>query len=681
MREEMEQKDVYSISKKFLRQKIQDFWTEEVQVFQDIMIFHSELYYEKEAPIISDTQYDELFLKLGILEKQFFIKSRTTNRVGSIGKQSTFKKVPHARPMISLDNTYNEEELQDFETRILRILQQEQKLEYTVEFKFDGLWVELVYRWGNFIQAITRGNGIEGEDVTENVKQIQNIPQTLSYKKDIEIRWEVLMPLSSFEILNHQAKKTWEKIFSNPRNAASGSLRILDTSITRKRNLKFFAYDISNFTQYGEENYFDMVHSLEKLGFEISSYFKKCVGIQQVIQEVQSFWERKEKLGFEIDGLVIKVNTIAFWKNIGYTEHHPRYAIAYKFPAEVQTTTIESVEHSVWRTGSITPVANVSPINLWWAMIRRSTLHNYEEIAELEVKIGDTVFIKRAWEVIPKIISVVKEVRDGTEQEIEIPIDCPSCGETVQKDKDKVRYYCPNSLKCPAQIQEQLAYSVGRNGFDIEGLGEKQVEIFLQQWIIANLIDIFYLSEKREVILTLEWFQERSVDKLIESIEKVKKTDVTTFLKSIGIPWVGKKTARTLGKIFSSQEDIENFSYSYEELEKLNDIWPEIAKNVIDFFSLQKSFISDLLKILGITFEKQQKNISGKYLWKTLCVTGSFEWYTRDDLIKILEKEWGEFVSSVSKKTDYLLAGKKGGGKLEQAEKSWVEVLSLEEFL
>ena len=678
----MHEKDVYSISKKYLEQSLEDFSLEDLQVFQDVMKFHSEAYYEKESPIISDSDHDVLAKKLAKLEDMFSVENKLSTRVWSEGKRSTFEKVLHRRPMISLDNTYNAEDLEDFDKRIQKRIQSDITLEYMIEFKFDGLWVELVYKKGKFIQAITRGNGLQGEDVTENVKQITNIPRTISYLEDIEIRGEVLMPLSSFEKLNTEAKLNGDKVFANPRNAASGSLRILDTSVTAKRDLKFFAYDISDFETYWCATYSKMITSLWALWFEISSYFHKCDSIQEVIAQIEAFWDIRKQIDFEIDGLVIKVNDIALWKEIGYTEHHPRYAISYKFPAEIQTTIIESVDHSVGRTGTITPVANVAPVILSWATIRRSTLHNYDEVEKLDIREGDTVFIKRAGEVIPKIVSVVKEVRDGSEKTIQIPSQCPSCGETVYKDESKVRYYCYNTLSCPAQNKEQLAYSVWKWGFDIDGFWERQVEIFLTEWLITSLVDIFHLREKKEQILELEWFQEKSVNNLIEGIEKVKQTDIVTFLRSIGIPGVGKKTAKTLSQVFTSMGDIRDFSLTEDNLAELWDIGPEIAKNVVEFFTEKKDFLTQLLEVLDISFpELVEGNTNWKYVGKKMCITGSFEGYTRDQLVEILENEWGEFVGSVSKKTDYLLAGEKAGGKLKKASELGVEVLKIQDFL
>ncbi|MDA9129032.1 NAD-dependent DNA ligase LigA [Candidatus Gracilibacteria bacterium] len=731
----MQEKELYTLSKQFLEQELEDFTKSDIQIFQDLVESHITLYHEKESPIISDNEYDILLEKLGTLEEKFGVHSKISDTVGGKFKQSSFQKVAHSRPMISLDNTYNAEDLRDFDTRVKKILSAassslrattqsgilslskekgaaEKEIEYMIEFKFDGVGIELIYENGKFIQAITRGNGLVGEDVTENVRQIASIPKTIDYTERFEIRGEIVMPLSSFERLNLQAKKDGGKIFSNPRNAASGSIRMIDNAITKYRELDFYGYDLANnseFTQKNNiENYEALILQISALGFKTGSYFEKVVGPNELVEKIENFGDLKKTIDFEIDGLVIKVNDIRLWKSIGSTEHHPRYAISYKFPAEIQTTQIESVVHSVGRTGTITPVANVSPVSLGGAIIRRSTLHNYDEIQKLDVRVGDRVFIKRAGEVIPKIISVVSEVRDGREQEIEIPKNCPSCGELVLKDESKVRYYCGNKTLCPAQNHTGLAHSVGKNGFDIDGLGTRQIEIFLEKGLIKNLGDIFSLKNKRAEILELEGFQEKSVDKLLESIEKSKTMDLAKFLRSIGIPGVGKKTAKILTTYLSQdtsiqlspargkselqshlswQERIERgalWEGAIESLQQLPDIGPEVAKNVVEFFTERTDYISKLLSVLTIELPEsssENKNSTGRFAGKTMCITGSFEGYSRGELIEILESEGGEFVSSVSKNTDYLLAGEKAGGKLKKAESLGVSILVLEEFL
>lgn len=678
-------------SKELLKKDVADFTAEEFQELSDILVYHNHLYYNKQEPIISDFEYDSLYNKLKKWELLLGVSFDFTATVGSDLVESTFNKVQHSRPMISLDNTYNEEDLNDFHDRVLKnIWYWVDNISYTIEFKFDGLWVELIYKNGKLVQAITRWNGIQGEDVTQNIMQIDNIPKTIPYTEYLEVRGEVVMPISSFECLNETAKKSGWKIFSNPRNAASGSLRMIDNRVTKQRKLEFFAYDLANFSDFVEnedkESYYDVIKDLEQFGFHISSYFIKNNWVQEVISNIDDFWDIRKTLDFEIDGLVIKVNDITLWSDIGSTEHHPRYAIAYKFPAEVITTQLLSVQHSIGRTGTITPVANLEPVNIGWVIVKRATLHNYEEIEKLGIKIGDHIFIKRAWEVIPKVISVIIDERIGDEIDIEIPKICPSCGHKVLKDENKVRYYCPNKSECPAQAVEKLTYSVGKQGLDIDGFWPKQVELFLQEGILTDLASIFHLQEHRDHILQLEGFQEKSVNKLLKSIQKVKNIDITKLLTTLQIPNVGKKTSKELSKLFKSQVDILHFWYEIEELEVLKDIWSEIAREVKYFFQDERNIelLEKLVNIFNIEYynnSNESWDMWGVFFQKKVCITWSFEGYKREELAAMLEQKGGEFMSSVSKKTDYLLAGDKAGSKLVKANDLWVEVLSLEDFL
>lgn len=677
---------------KFLNKDIDTFTLNDVKKLQELIKYHSDLYYNKQNPIISDSDYDRLFKKLEILEDKFNIKNKQTLKVWADLVESSFKKVKHSRPMISLDNTYNEEDLTDFNERVLKNIGDNtiSKIEYTIEFKFDWLWVELIYKGWKLVQAITRWNWIEGEDITQNVMQIDNIPKIIDYKDHLEVRWEVIMPISVFKDLNKKALDSWEKLFSNPRNAASWSLRMKDNRITKQRKLKFFAYDLANFDDFRiKENitkYFDVIKDLEKFWFEISSYFEICNWIEEVINKIDNFGDLKKDLDFEIDWLVIKVNNIDLWEKIGWTQHHPRYAIAYKFPAEILTTKILSVDHQVGRTGTITPVANLKAINIGGAIIKRATLHNYEEVEHLGIAIWDYVFIKRAWEVIPKIISLAE--KGLYRKKIEVPKNCLSCGTMIKKDDDKVRYFCPNK-KCPAQIIEKLVYAVGKNWFNIDWLWEKQIKKFYELWFIKNLVDIFQIKKYEKEILNLEWFKEKSVNNIIKSVESAKTVDISTLINSLSIAWVGKKTAKTLAVLFKSEEDLLNFSYSLEEIEALEDIWPEIAKNVLDFFSSDenKKLIKDLVNILNIKyFEKKQFNKDNFFAWKKVCITWSFVWdnwekISRDDLVKKLEEVWWKFVSSVSKNTDYLLAWEKAWSKFKKAKELWITILDLNDFL
>ncbi len=687
-----------NLSKTYLKTDINDFLESDIPKFQNLVSFHSDLYYNKEEPIISDYEYDELLNKLSQLEEKFWVTTKQSTLIWAEVLESTFEKVKHSRPMISLDNTYNEEDLNDFNKRVLKNLTppsipplqgEGRKMKYSLEYKFDWLGVELIYKNWELTQAITRGNWVEWEDVTVNVMQIKNIPKTITYKKHLEVRGEVVMPISVFEWLNEKAKIEWTKIFANPRNAASWSLRMKDASVTKQRKLKFFAYDLANFDEYRLDikvfDYFLVIKSLEKLNFEISSYFEIFDWIEKVIKKIEKFWDYKKWIDFEVDWLVLKVNDVSLWNEIWFTEHHPKYAIAYKFPAEIFTTEIISIDYQVWRTWTITPVANLEPINMWWAVIRRATLHNFEEVEKLDVKIWDTVFIKRAGEVIPKIISVSVS---WEWKQITPPEFCPSCETKVLKDDGKVRYYCPNNVDCPAKHHEKLAFAVGKQWFNIDWLWTRQVDIFLREWIIHNLTDIFKISEKSDEILELEWFQEKSVENLIAWVEKAKDIDISTLLTALWIAWVGKKTAKTISVLFKNREELINFTWNIEEIENLEDIWPEIAKNLIEYFENEahRKILNDLTNILNIKYyEKIEINQDSYFFWKKVCITWSFEqdWkkISRNELVKKLETAWWNFMSSVTKKTDYVLAWNKAWSKLKKANTLWVEILKLTDFL
>lgn len=683
------------LSHKYFNTELDKLGFDDIKELRKLIKYHSDLYYNKEAPIISDYEYDDLFKKLEYLEKKYNTNLKQTSLVGAeVSLESSFKKVRHSRPMISLDNTYNEDELRDFDERVKKNLwvNMSDKVEYAMEYKFDWLWIELIYENWEYVQAITRGNWIEGEDVTENVRQIENIPKKIKYKHRFEVRWEIIMPISVFEKLNIDAKEKWEKIFSNPRNAASGSVRTKDINITKERWLKFFAYDMANFEEFrywiGATKYYEVIKSFENMWFEISSYYKIWNWIEEIIKAVEKFDEAKEKIDFDVDWLVIKVNNIDMWSEIWWTEHHPRYAIAYKFPAEILTTKILSVDHNVGRTGTITPLAHVEPVRLSWAIIRKATLHNYEEVEKLDIRIWDTVFIKRAWEVIPKIISVVDTTWRNKLKKILAPKFCPSCDTETKKDEDKVRYYCPNTEDCPAQHVEKLIFAVWKSGFDIDWFWEKQIELFLNEWIIHSIVDIFKIETRKEEILELEWYQEKSVSNLINAIEIARNQDIVSFLTALWIPWVGKKTAKLISILFESEKDLLDFSHSQEELEEIDEIWPELANNVLKYFEndSHKRILKDLIKELNLSYYKKQKIKEGSvFFGKKVCITWSFEkdWLkiAREQLIEMLEWVWGEFVGSVSKNTDYVLAWEKAWSKKTKAEELGVEIIDLDYFL
>ncbi len=667
----------------FLQKNKDEILVFELKDLQKIIKEHNNLYYNEENPIISDFEYDELFKKLEFLEKKYWILNKKTKEVWSTIKESSFLKVKHSRPMISLDNTYNEWELRDFDTRVKKnwnLKIENSNLEYALQFKFDWAWIELIYKNGKFVQAITRWNWIEWEDVTENVMQISNIPKNIDYKDKFEVRWEVILPNSSFEKINKEALETWWKIFSNPRNAASWSLRTIDTSITKERNLKFFAYDLSNFLDFADKTYSYLINYLEKLWFETWNYLKVCNWIDEIIKIIDNFWDIKNSIDFDIDWLVIKVNDISLWNKIWFTQHHPRYAIAYKFPAEIVRTKLISIYHSVWRTWTITPVANLEAVNVSWAIVKRANLHNYDELNKKWIMIWDYVWLKRAWEVIPDIIWPITEARTWKEIKIEIPQNCPICFTKLEKDDEKIRYYCPNTNSCKAQIEWYLIYAVGKNTLNIPWLWEKQIKLFLELWFIDDLISIFFLKNKKNELIKLDWYKEKSVSNILESIEKAKNQDIVSFLTALWINWVGKKTAKTLASIFEKKEDLLDFKYSIEELENLEDIWTETAKSIYGYFnnSDNRQFLWKILNIVYIDFlDKKEKN--WKYSGQKFCITWSFSWITRDEIIEKLEKNWAKFISSVSKNLDFLLVWENPWSKLKKAKDLWVRVASIKD--
>lgn len=683
-----------------------NFQKEDIKDLQEVIRFHNHLYYNDEAPIISDKEYDELFRMLGNLEEKYnvFDPTSPTKRIDVLVGQQ-FTKWLHKSPMISLDNTYNEEDLRDFEQRIRNILKDDKKsLPYMVELKFDGLGVSLTYSNGKLVKALTRGNWIEWEDVTVNVLQITSIPHTIPFLEEVEIRWEVVLPNSQFDRINREKLEKWEKPFANPRNAASWSLRLLDYTVTKDRNLQFFAYNFPYFEKQENRNnyisfkswkkietYKQYIEELEFFGFLVSPFFKYVNTVEELVNLIITETKDKPVFDFDIDGLVIKLDDLSLWNTLWTTEHHPRYAIAYKFPAINVRTRILDVEHSVWRTGIVTPIAHLEPVNVGWVMVSRATLHNYEEMEVKEVMIWDEVFIVRAGEVIPEIIAVIKEYRDWIQIRIDIPETCPSCETKLQKDEWKVAWYCPNKIHCPAQVLGWLENFVSKQALNIDGLGSSIVALFLEKWFITNEISIFHLEDYKDEILSLEWFKQKSVSNLLTAIESARNQKLAQVLVALGIPQVGKKTAKVLSNyVFSKfEQHTENFknesiykiltSLTSEELEQIKDIWPISAKSIIYFIEEKSEFIRDLFAELNIEIE-WKKTSSWKLNWAKFCITWSFDSYSRDEIVKIIEENGWEFISSVSKNLDYLIAWESAWSKLEKARGLWVWILNLEEF-
>jgi len=665
----------------YLNKTATDLTKNDIRALENIVAYHSDLYYNQESPEISDTQFDYIFSLLTSAKAMF--EDSEILPVWSTAR-SSFAKVAHSRAMISLDNTYNATDLRDFDARIARILGKNPgEIAYTVECKFDGVGIELIYENGIFTQALTRGDGVHGEDVTQNIRSIANIPGKIDISGTFEIRWEVVMPISSFTEYNQSAQENGEKVFANPRNAASGSVRLLDAEETKKRNLHFYAYDLGNIDSFLEQSdsqkYENMIAQLGKMNFSLSPYFHVCSSIEDVISRIENFWNLRESLDFEIDGLVVKVSDMSLWKAIGFTAHHPRYAIAYKFPAQVAVTKVENIVAQVGRTGTITPVATLTPVALWGVTVSRATLHNYEEIEKLWLTIGDYVYVKRAGEVIPKITGVSHHSGNPP---ISAPTHCPSCGTPLQKDPKKVRLYCPNTHDCPEQIFGKMVYSVSKTAMNIDWLGPSQLRLFLEKWWIVNVPDIFRLHEKRTELLEEDGYQEKSVNTLLANIETARHQPLFRFLLALNIPGIGPTSAKTLSKLFTKKEDFLSLPFNEEILTEQKDIGQETAKNILAYFSDERNraFLEKLLPYMKLDFPQIENTKTWKFSGKTFCITGTFEWYSREELKEKIENMWGTFVSSVSKNTDFLFAWEKSGSKLKKAQKLDVQVMGVEEI-
>lgn len=502
---------------------------------RDLLREHNRRYYVESDPVVSDAEYDALFKLLQSLEEKFsdFDPSSPTNRIDVLLSRQ-FEKGEHRYPMISLDNTYNAEDLSDFEKRIRNILKSEEPLAYDIELKFDGLGASLTYEGGKLVRGLTRGNGREGEDVTVNVMTVKNVPKTIAYKGFLEIRGEIILPHEAFRRTNEERLLTGEKLFANPRNAASGSLRQLDYKVTAERGLQFFAYSSPVFEESGADfavdTYREYVAKLHEWGFEITPYLHFAPDLDSLLSEIAKLTEERPSFPFDIDGLVVKLDRLDLWRELGTTEHHPRYAIAYKFPQVHVRTKVLDVEHSVGRSGAVTPVAHLEPVNVTGVTVRRATLHNYEELAAKDVRIGDHVFIIRAGEVIPEVVSSIADTRDGTEKIVEVPKVCPSCGAALMKDEGKVAVYCPNRLECPAQTSGSLKTFVSKYAANIDGIGEKGISLFLEKGLVSDFASIYRLPFRREEILELEGFEMKKTDNLIREIGKSRSMDLANLL-------------------------------------------------------------------------------------------------------------------------------------------------------
>ena len=641
-------------------------------------------YYTLASPDIDDYKYDMMMKELGELEKQYpGLRSddSPTQRVSGEPAKN-FKTIQHRIPMLSLSNSYNFDELIEFDRRVKNILEN-RKYEYICELKFDGIAISLIYSDSKLVTGATRGDGFKGEDVTQNIRTVRSIPLSLKSGrlKNFEVRGEIFFKKEDFIKINEEQELKGDKIFANARNTAAGTLKLKDSRIVASRPLNFFSYYI-----YSEEikikSHLESIKLLEELKFPVNSHYKKAATIEEVKEFCDEVDKIRDHLPYEIDGVVIKVNSIQEQEILGSVSKSPRWAVAYKFKAKEAETKLKDIFCQVGRIGTVTPVADLQPVFLAGSTISRATLHNFDEIKRKDIRVGDYVKIEKGGDVIPKVLSVIKERRGKDSKPYKIPEKCPVCNTKLEKPEEEVYYYCPN-YNCPAQVQGRIAHFVHRNAMEIEGLGESIIEIFLEKGYIKNYSDIYNLKNYKEELTSLERFGEKSIENILSAIEESRKKPFDKVLFAIGIRHIGERTAKILANNFGSMDNLSKATE--EEIQSIHEIGPKIARSVAKFFKDKKNVeLINKLKDAGLQFESEKKKNPGKVNEnvnnKTFVLTGTLENYKRDEAQRIIEDLGGRVSSSVSKKTDYVLAGSEAGSKLDKAKDLGVKVLSESEF-
>ena len=659
-----------------------------IEEMREKIKMYSDYYYTNNSSLISDVEFDKMLAQLKKLEEEYpqYADSQSpTQVVGATDLKSTkFQKVTHKRPMLSLSNTYNEGEIKDFTTRVKKLLPKDTKVEYALELKLDGLSISVQYEKGKLVKAVTRGDGQIGEDVTENIIQIESLPKTLKEEVDMEIRGEVVLPISRFEALNEKRLENGEDVFANPRNAASGTLRQLDSSIIKERGLDAYFYFLIDAGKMGFKSHSESLAYLSSLGIKTTGICEVCKTASELMKRIDYWGEKREELDYETDGMVIKVDNIDLWDELGTTTKSPRWAIAFKFPAKQVTTKITGVTWQVGRTGKITPVAELDEVELSGSRVKRASLHNFQEIERKSIKIGDTVFIEKAAEIIPQVITSVKELRDGSETEIVEPTHCPICNTKVVREEGQVDIKCPNP-QCPGKIEGELIYFVSRDAMNIAGFGSKIVENMLKLGFVKNIIDIYSLKEHREELEKLEKMGKRSVDKLLTAIEDSKKREYSKVLCALGIPYVGKTSAKLLAKETKNIDTL--MAMSVEELMGIEGIGDKMAQAIYDFVrDEEKISLINSLREHGLQFaeeETAEENTEEQiFTGKTFLFTGTLKNFKRDEIKEAIEKLGGKNLSAVSKNLDYLIVGEKAGSKLKKAQDlGTVKIITEDEFI
>ena len=655
----------------------------QIQRLREEIRRHDRLYYTLNKPAISDREYDLLVKALQKLEAEFpefTTEDSPTQRVSGEPVKE-FPTVEHMVPMLSMDNTYSPAEIREFDKRVKKNLPGE-KIEYVVELKIDGASISLLYEDGLFVRGATRGDGEKGDDVSSNLKTIRSIPLRFRPKvgdppKVLEVRGEVYMPRGSFLRLNDEKQKNGEELFANPRNAAAGSLKLLDPRLTAKRQLDILVYGVGQFEQVDLKSQYSTIEYLRECGFRVSQHVKKLSSLEGVIDYCNEWEKKKDDLDYDIDGMVLKVNSFAQQRRLGVTSKSPRWMIAYKFPAERKATILKDIIVQVGRTGALTPVALLEPVHVSGTTVTRSTLHNMDEIARLDVRIGDMVIIEKSGEIIPKVIKVLIEKRTGHEKNFDMPKKCPVCGSGVVRFRGEVALRC-NNISCSAQVKERILHFASRRAMDIEGMGEALVDQLVEKRFVKDYGDIYYL--KKEHLADLERMAEKSAQNLVNAIEKSKNNDLSRLIFALGIRHVGEHASWVLANQYGSIDRV--LSLSEGDLESTDEVGPVMA-NSINYFFRNKHNLAVLkkLKDAGVNMQqaiitKRDAGLSGK----TIVITGVLKDYTRDEAQRLIRGSGGNASSSISRTTDFVLAGENPGSKLDKAKQLGIKIIDEKEF-
>ncbi|MEG1554733.1 MAG: NAD-dependent DNA ligase LigA [Rikenellaceae bacterium] len=655
---------------------------EKIERLRSELNTHNYNYYVLNSPMISDSVFDEMLSELDKLEKenpQYFDINSPTQRVGQ-DTNNAFEQVVHKRAMLSLSNTYSQSDIEEFDSRIRKSISE--PFQYDCELKFDGTAISLTYVNGSLVRALTRGDGAAGDDVTANVRTIKSIPLSLrgeGYPSEFEIRGEIFMPHASFERLNQEKEDIGETPFANPRNAASGTLKQQNSKVVAERGLDCILYDIAS-DELPTSSHYENLQIAKTWGFKISNEVRLCGSISEILSFITRWDKERKALPYDTDGVVIKVDDLDIRKSLGITAKSPRWAVAYKFKAERQRSTLLSVEFQVGRTGAITPVANLTPVQLAGTTVKRATLHNEEQIAILDLHIGDTVFVEKGGEIIPKIVGVDREIRDLFSQPVTFITHCPSCGAELIKIEGEAKHYCPNSEGCIPQIVGRIIHFISRKAMNIEGLGDETVELLVHNNLIASYADLYTLNAGQ--LSPLERLGDKSATNIIRSIRESKNVPFARLLFGMGIRFVGQTTAK---KIAAALKDIDTIAHaSREELLEIEEVGDIIADSILSFFAKQSNIILiERLKEYGLSMCQETKELSSSILeGKSIIISGTFQNISRDELKELIEAHGGKNVSSISSKTDLFVAGSNiGPVKLQKAEKLDIKMISEDEFL